>query len=107
MTAIKCIGAVAATGGIIAGGLALGKGMVRGRQIIKTAENIAAQNGGVIPTCGVTKDGGLWDGETTVDAEKKKVRKDVAIMTVASTIAGTLISAAGAALTLLVKKGLK
>ena len=107
MSVVRCIGTVAATGGIIAGGLALGKGIVRGRQIMKTAGNIAAQNGGKIPTGGRTKDGGFWDGFTTVEAEKKKVRKTVAIMTGATAIAGALLSAAGAALTLLVQKGIK
>ena len=106
MSVVKCIGAVAATGGLFAGGLALGKGIVRGKKIIKSASDIAARHGGTIPTGGMTKDGALWDGFTTVDEEKKKVRKHVALMTGASAIAGALLSAAGAALTLLVQSKL-
>ena len=103
MSMVKCVGAVALAGGAIAGGVALGKGLVRRKQIIRSAENIASRNGGKIPTGGMTKDGALWDGYTTVADEKKKVNKTVALMTGASALAGTLISAGCAALTLLMK----
>ena len=109
MSLVRSIGTAAITGGLVAGGLALGKGLVSSRRIVKASENIANKNEGKIPHRGELNEAGKWEWTefTTLDAQKKMARKSTAIMTGASAAVGALLSASAAALLLLIKKVIK
>ena len=107
MSSIKCIGAVAALGAAACGGITAYGGMKNRKAAIAHAQSIADSNGGKIPTGGMTKDGALWDGYTTVDEVKKKSGKAVAFGAALSAIVGGVSTAIIAGLTLLAKAKIK
>ena len=78
MSSVKCIGAMAAAGALVSGGYSLYRGSKARKQVISNAETIAKSNHGQIPTGGMTKDGKMWDGYTTVDKVKKDTAKGLA-----------------------------
>ena len=107
MSSIKCVGAVAAAGALVSGGFGLYKGIKTRNAIIDNAQRISKVNGGKIPTGGMTKDGKLWDGFTTVDKVKKDTKKGVVLGTIMTTIAGAVSAAVIAAATLLINAKIK
>ena len=107
MSSIKCIGAVAALGAAACGGMTAYTGMKNRKAALAHAESIAKSHGGKIPTGGMTKDGALWDGYTTVDEVKKKTKKAVAFGATLSAIVGGISTAIIAGITLLAKAKLK
>ncbi|MCR5265146.1 MAG: hypothetical protein K6E29_00960 [Cyanobacteria bacterium RUI128] len=107
MSSVKCVGAMAAAGAVVSGGIGLYRGLQARKAIIKNAQKVSDANGGKIPTGGMTKDGKLWDGYTTVDKVKKDTRKGIALGTIATAISGAVCTAAIAALTLLAKAKIK
>ena len=107
MSSVKCVGAIAAAGAVITGGVSLYRGAKARKRIIESAQNIANANGGKIPTGGMTPDGKMWDGFTTVDSVKNDTKKSVALSTVLSTAFGAVISGTVAAATLLLKTHIK
>lgn len=107
MSSVKCIGAMAALGAAATGGYALYNGIKGRKQAIATAQTIANNNGGKIPTGGMTKEGALWDGFTTVDEVKKKTKKAVAMGTGISAVMGAISTAVISGLTLLAKAKIK
>ena len=107
MSSVKCIGAMAALGAVATGGATLYRGMKGRKQAIAQAQVIADNNGGKIPTGGMTKDGKLWDGFTTVDEIKKKSKKAVTLASGISAVAGAISTAVIAGLTLLAKAKIK
>lgn len=102
MSSVKCIGAMAALGAAATGGLTLYKGMKSRKAAIALAEQRADKDGR-IKTGGMTKDGALWDGFTTVNDVKKDTKKAVSIAAGISTVMGAITTAAIAGLTLLAK----
>ena len=107
MSSVKCIGAMAAAGALVSGGYSLYRGSKARKQVISNAETIAKSNHGQIPTGGMTKDGKMWDGYTTVDKVKKDTAKGLALGTLASTVAGAVMTAVVSGLTLLAKAHIK
>lgn len=107
MSSVKCVGAVAAAGALVSGGLGLYRGIKARKHVIESAQRISAANGGRIPTGGMKPDGTLWDGFTTVDKVKKDSKKGVAIGTAVTALAGGVISAVVSAATLLAKAHIK
>ena len=103
MSSVKCIGAMAAAGAVVTGGIGLYRGLQARKKIIANAETISKANGGKIPTGGMTKDGKLWDGFTTVDKIKKDSAKGIAFGTAMTAIAGAVSTAVISAVTLLAK----
>lgn len=106
MSSVKCIGAMAALGAVAAGGMTLYNGMKTRKQVIAQAQTIANNNGGKIPTGGMTHKV-FWDGYTTVDEVKKKTKKGVAVASGLSAVAGAISTGIIAGLTLLAKAKLK
>ena len=98
---------MAAAGAAVTGGLSLYNGINSRKKIIAHAETMSKAHGGKIPTGGMTKDGKLWDGFTTVDKIKKDTAKGVAIGTTLTAIAGAASTAVISALTLLAKAKIK
>ena len=104
MSSVKCVGMVATAGALVAGGLNAYRGMKARKQ---DAQRISDSNGGKIPTGGMTKDGKMWDGFTTVDKVKKDTNKSIAIGTALSALAGGIATAVVSAATLLAKAHIK
>ena len=107
MSSVKCVGIMAAAGGIVTGGMSLYSGMKARKQVIAHAQKVADANGGKIPTGGMTKDGALWDGFTTVDKIKKDSREGIAVGTGITAAVGAVSTAVVSALTLLAKAKIK
>ena len=107
MSTVKSVGAVAAAGALVSGGITLYNGIKTRKKVVENAQRIADQEGGKIRTGGMTKDGKLWDGYTTVDQIKKDTRKGVAVGTAISAAAGAFLSAGIASLAFLLKAKLK
>ena len=103
MSSVKCVGLMAAAGAIVSGGLGYYRGSKVRKHIIDDAQKIANKNGGKIPTGGMTKDGKLWDGFTTVDEVKKDTKKTMALSTTVNAVAGAIGTAIISALTLFAK----
>jgi len=107
VSSVKCVSMVAAAGALVAGSVNAYRG-VKGRKImLADAQRIADANGGKIPTGGMTKDGTLWDGFTTVDKIKKESKKGVAIGAGISAVAAGVMTAVVSGLTLLAKAHIK
>lgn len=106
MSSVKCIGAMAALGAAATGGLTLYKGMKSRKSAIALAEKRADKDGR-IPTGGITKDGALWDGFTTVDQIKKDTKKGVLVGSGIASVMGAISTAVIAGLTLLAKAKIK
>lgn len=106
MSSVKCIGAMAALGAAATGGYTLYKGMKSRKAAITLAEKRADKDGR-IPTGGMTKDGTLWDGFTTVDQIKKDTKKGVLIGSGIASAMGAISTAVIAGLTLLAKAKIK
>lgn len=107
MSTVKCVGIMTAAGAAVTGGFSLYNGMKARKKIIENAQRISDHNGGRIPTGGMTKDGKLWDGYTTVEDVKKETKKGVAISTAISTAVGGVLTGIVSGLTLLAKAHLK
>ncbi len=107
MSSVKCVGIMAATGAMAAGGLSLYNGNKARKMVVANAQKIADANGGKIPTGGMTKDGKMWDGFTTVEEVNKKTKKGIAIGTAFSAAAGGVVTAVISGLTLLAKAHIK
>ncbi len=107
MSSVKCIGAVAILGAMATGGTALYNGMKARKMVVTQAQVIANNNGGKIPTGGMSKDGKMWDGFTTVDAIDKNIKKGVALSSVFSAVMGGISTAMIAGLTLFAKAKIK
>lgn len=107
MSNMKCVGIMAAAGAVVSGGMTLYKGKKARQQVIANAQHIADGRGGKIPTGGMTKDGKMWDGFTTVEQIKKDSAKGLAIGTTLSAIAGGITTAVISGLTLLAKAHIK
>ena len=107
MSNMKCVGIMAAAGAVVSGGMTLYKGMNARKKVIANAQHIADGRGGKIPTGGMTKDGKMWDGFTTVDQIKKDSAKGLAVTTALSTAAGAVATSVISALTLLAKAHIK
>lgn len=107
MSSVKCVGLMAGAGALAMGGLSLYKGVKTRNKIVADAQKFSDAHGGKIPTGGMTKDGKLWDGFTTVDKIKKNTKKTVAISTAVSSVVGGVITAGISALTLLAKAKIK
>lgn len=103
MSSVKCIGAMAALGGAIASGATYYSGSKIRKRTIEHAQVLANANGGKIRTGGMTKDGALWDGFTTVDEIKKKSKKDLNIASAISAATGAVVTGVISGLTLLAK----
>ena len=107
MSSVKCVGMVAAAGAAFVGGVSAYRGIKARKTIISSAQKIADGNNGKIPTGGITKDGKMWDGFTTVDQVKKDTAKKVAIGTAFSALIAGVGTACVSALTLLAKAHIK
>ena len=107
MSNVKCIGLMAATGAVVSGGMSLYNGIKARKAVIAHAQKISDTNGGRIPTGGMTKDGALWDGFTTVDAVKKQANKKLALISSLNAISGAIGAGIISGLTLLAKAKLK
>ena len=107
MSSVKCVGIMAATGAMAAGGLSLYNGNKARKMVVANAQKIADANGGKIPTGGMTKDGKMWDGFTTVENIKKDSKKKLVVGTAINTVAAGAITAAISALTLFAKAKIK
>ena len=107
MSSMKCIGAVATLGALATGGTALYNGRKAKKMVVSQAQKIANNNGGKVPTGGMTKDGKMWDGFTTVDAIDKNFKKGVALSSAFSAVMGGISTAVIAGITLLAKAKLK
>ena len=107
MSSIKCVGIMAAAGAALSGGITAYNGLKTRKNILKEVQKISDSNGGKIPTGGMTKDGKLWDGFTTVDDIKKDSKKKLAIGTAANAVAGAVSTAVISGLTLLLKSHIK
>lgn len=107
MSSVKCVGIMAAAGAAVTGGVSLYNGLKTRKKVISDAQKFADLNGGKIPTGGMTKDGKLWDGFTTVDQIKKDTKKSVAIGTSISAAMGAVAAAVVSGLTLLAKAHIK
>lgn len=107
MSSVKCVGLVAAAGAAVAGGVSAYKGIQARKRIIADAQRIADGNGGKIPTGGMTKDGKMVDGFTTVDAVKKNTKKGIILGTAVTALVAAVGTAAASALTLLAKAHIK
>ena len=104
MASVKCVGTMAAAGALVAGGFNLYKGLKARKHVVNSAEKMANIHGGKIPTGGMTPDGKLWDGFTTVEQVKKETKKAVAIRTTLSSVFGAVMAGVCAAGTLFLKK---
>lgn len=107
MTSMKCVGIMAAAGAAVSGGITVYNGLKARKNILKDAQKISDSNGGKIPTGGMTKDGKLWDGFTTIDDIKKDSKKKLAVGTAINTVAGAVSTAIVSGLTLLLKSHIK
>ena len=107
MSSVKCVGLMAAAGAVVSGGMSLYRGSKARKHIISDAQAISDKNGGKIPTGGMTKDGKLWDGFTTVDNIKKETKNRLIAGTSLSAIAGGIMTGVVSALTLLAKSHIK
>ena len=107
MSSVKCVGAMAALGAVATGGYTLYKGMQSRKQAVATAQAIADKNGGKIPTGGMTKDGVLWDGFTTVNDVKKDTKKTILAGSGIAAVMGAISTAVISGLTLLAKAKIK
>jgi hypothetical protein len=107
MSSVKCVGLMAGAGALAMGGLSLYKGVKTRNKIVADAQKFSDAHGGKIPTGGMTKDGKMWDGFTTVEQIKKDSAKGLAIGTTLSAIAGGITTAVISGLTLLAKAHIK
>jgi len=107
MSSIKCVGIMTAAGAAVMGGSSLYGGLKSRKKVLEQAQKVADANGGKIPTGGMTKDGKLWDGFTTVDQIKKDSRKGLAVGTTISAAIGAAATAVISSLTLLAKAKIK
>ncbi|MCD8378411.1 MAG: hypothetical protein LUB59_06455 [Candidatus Gastranaerophilales bacterium] len=107
MSSVKCVGIMTAAGAAVSGGAALYNGIKTRKKVVAQAQQMADANGGKIRTGGMTKDGKLWDGFTTVDQIKKDSKKGVAAGSAISAITGGIATALISGLTLLAKAKIK
>ena len=103
MSSVKCISLMTGIGAASIGGMGLYQGNKVRQKQIQVAEQIAKTNQGKIPTGGMTKDGKLWDGFTTVDQVKKDTKKQVGFYAAVNAIKGAAVFGAISGLTLLAK----
>ncbi len=107
MSSVKCVGMVAAAGAALAGGVSAYRGMKVRNRVIADAQKFSDAHGGKIPVGGMTKDGKMWDGFTTVENIKKDSKKKLVVGTAINTVAAGAITAAISALTLFAKAKIK
>jgi hypothetical protein len=106
MSTMKTVGIMTMAGGAISGGISLYKGMQARKAMMANAEKVAKKDGR-IPIGGMTKDGALWDGFTTIDKVKQDSKKAVIIGSAMSSAVGAVSTGIISGLTLLLKSHIK
>jgi len=84
--------AVSAACGALTGGLSYLSATHQIKKQMKVVNQIAAENGGKVPTGGMTKDGKLYDGFTTPEEVKKGYNKERLKATAISAAMGTALT---------------
>lgn len=84
--------AVSAVCGALTGGLSYISATHQIKKQMKIVNQMAAENGGRIPTGGMNKDGALWDGYTTPDEVKATYNKARLKATASSAAMGAVLT---------------
>ena len=84
--------AVSAVCGALTGGLSYISATHQIKKQMKVVNQIASENGGKVPTGGMTQDGKLWDGYTTPEEVKKGYNKERMKATAKSAAMGTILT---------------